>query len=300
MKPGFWPYCFLLAGWLLLTGTFAFAQDTFVIEGDTLTLDDDVWEEIVLTGGEGEGIYWMKELSRKEIPVYYRFYPKGEVEYMQFGIAKGKDFTFHGPGRFFYPDGEIQGKIFFKNGILEGVLTEYFENGQLALLANYKNEREDGIFKTFYENGQLWEDNFYKEGELEGVQRSYFSNGKPESEVEFREGEPIGLAQTWYKNGHKESEVTYEAGEPHGTETIWYPSGQLWTVREYQYGLLAEVTTLNDPDGAPLDVGTFSDGYGTLNVYDEAGKLVEQSIYRRGEEVRRIIYDEEESEEKQP
>ena len=205
MKPECWRYVFLLVllGWMMGTQT-VIAQDTFVIEGDTLSLNDNDWDEIVLTGGEGEGIYWMKELSRKEVPVYYRFYPDGEVEYMQFGLAKGKEFTFHGPGRFFYPDGEIQGKLFFQNGILEGVLTEYYENGQLALLANYKNENEEGIYKTFHPNGQLWQDNFFKEGELEGIQRSFYSNGQPETELEFNTGNPTGLEvvfeQQWFSS----------------------------------------------------------------------------------------------------
>jgi antitoxin component YwqK of YwqJK toxin-antitoxin module len=278
----------------LFSPFFLSAQESFVIEGDTLTITDDDWDRIILTGGEGEGIYWMKDLSRKEIPVFYRFYPNQEVEYMQFGILKGKDFTFHGPGRFFYPDGEIQGKIFFRNGLLESVLTEYYENGQLALLTNYENDLEEGLYKTFYENGQLWQDNFYEAGELEGMQKSYYPNGKLESQIEYEAGEPTGLAKTYYDNGNVRSELTYEEGLPHGTETIYYADGELWSEREYVYGQLMTVSILRDPLGDSLDIGTFANGYGTLNVYDDRGKLIEQSIYRRGDEVRRIIFKEEE------
>ena len=279
---------------LICSGTFLPAQDTFIIEGDTVSLSDDDWYNIILTGGEGEGIYWMKELSRKDLPVYYRFYPNGgEVEYMQFGYVKEKDFTFHGPGRFFYPDGEIQGKIFFEHGALEGVLTEYYENGQLALLSNYKEDLEEGLYKTFHENGQLWQDNFYKEGELHGVQESYFDSGKLESKIEFLEGDPTGRAWTYYENGKIQSEITYEEGLPHGKETIYYPNGALWSERKYEYGQLMSVLKLQNPKGEELSIGTFRNGYGTLNVYNEEGKLVEQSVYRRGDEVRRIIIKEE-------
>lgn len=281
--------------WAVVT-TQTHGQDTFVMEGDTVTLDDDDWYEIILTGGEGEGIYWMKDLSRKELPIYYRFYPQGEIEYMQFGYVRDKDFTFHGPGRFFYPDGEMQGKIFFEEGSLEGVLTEYYEDGQLALLCNFKEDQEEGLYKTFYENGQLWEDNIYLEGELEGPQKTYFPNGNPETEIEFLAGEPTGLAKTFYENGKVQSEITYEEGLPHGTETIYFPNGKVWSEREYVYGQLMTVSKLQNLQGDSLAIGTFANGYGTLNVYDEAGDLVEQSVYRRGDEVRRIVLKEEEEE----
>ena len=53
------------------------------------------------------------------------------------------------------PEGNnvFEGKISFKNGIIDGVVELYYPNGKLAKIGTFKNGKTNGIQKDFYENG---------------------------------------------------------------------------------------------------------------------------------------------------
>jgi antitoxin component YwqK of YwqJK toxin-antitoxin module len=71
------------------------------------------------------------------------FEPKGE-----------KSFT--GTYFIYWNDGNEQQKeaINYKNGVLDGLYTKWYENGQKSLEANFKNGKLNGLETIWYENGQ--------------------------------------------------------------------------------------------------------------------------------------------------
>jgi len=56
----------------------------------------------------------------------------------------------------YWNDGDEQKKeaINYKNGVLDGLYTKWYENGQKSLEANFKNGKLDGLETIWYENGQ--------------------------------------------------------------------------------------------------------------------------------------------------
>ena len=48
----------------------------------------------------------------------------------------------------------------------DGVITEYYENGQKRSEVTYKDGKEDGKWTEWYENGQKWYEATLKDGEL--------------------------------------------------------------------------------------------------------------------------------------
>ena len=65
------------------------------------------------------------------------------------------------------PEGNnvFEGKISFKNGIIDGVVELYYPNGKLQLEIPYKNGQVDGLVKRYDENGQVVEQATFKNGQ---------------------------------------------------------------------------------------------------------------------------------------
>ena len=71
-----------------------------------------------------------------------------------FETKQGKPFT--GKYIVYWNDRDEQKKeeINYKNGVLDGSYTAWYENGQKSLEANFNNGKLDGLETIWYENGQ--------------------------------------------------------------------------------------------------------------------------------------------------
>jgi antitoxin component YwqK of YwqJK toxin-antitoxin module len=76
----------------------------------------------------------------------------------------------------------------------------------------YKDGELDGLHTQWYENGQMREEETYKDGELDGLSTTWYENGQKKSERTYKDGKVDGLLTYWYENGQKESEWTYKDG----------------------------------------------------------------------------------------
>ncbi len=106
-----------------------------------------------------------------------------------------------------------------------GVLREWYEEGQLFTEYQFKNERRHGIQKKWYKNGQLMQLYNYKNGKLNGLQQKWYNSGKLKAE--------------WY----------YLNDQLHGYSKEWYPNGQQKFVKKYDYGVLLEIVESYDENG---------------------------------------------------
>ena len=57
--------------------------------------------------------------------------------------------------KIFYPNGNIEQEINFKNKKLHGTITKYYENTQISFIMNYIDDIQQGYMLSFYENGDL-------------------------------------------------------------------------------------------------------------------------------------------------
>ena len=65
-----------------------------------------------------------------------------------------------------YENGQnrVEGK--YKDGLLDGIWTEWYENGQIEAEENYKDGKQDGKWTVWYMNGQKYREINYKDGVL--------------------------------------------------------------------------------------------------------------------------------------
>lgn len=92
----------------------------------------------------------------------------------------------------YYPDGKINRKQNYKNGILDGEYDFYYRNAQISLQRNYKNGLEDGYDIGYCENGKKSYESKFKNGFIEGISRAWDCNtGKLKSRQKYHHGRLI-------------------------------------------------------------------------------------------------------------
>ena len=88
-------------------------------------------------------------------------------------------------------DSILEGKIPFKNGVIEGSSKLYYPSGKLASVATFKNGKVEGVQKDYYENGKIMSEESYKNNQLDGIVKRYDESGKITSEEFYKNGNRI-------------------------------------------------------------------------------------------------------------
>lgn len=91
------------------------------------------------------------------------YYENGQLAYIV-------PYTRSGEAIWYYPNGQVQSKLTFKNHQRHGVCEWYYESGQLKEINNYEYGNPLGPFIRFYENGQLEYYIFFNEERSETAQ----------------------------------------------------------------------------------------------------------------------------------
>ncbi len=98
--------------------------------------------------------------------------------------------------------------------------------------------------------------------------------------------ERSGTWKTFYENGKVESIANFARDTLNGDFKYLYDNGQLWTEEVYKHGNLMEVICNYNNKGKRNDPGTLKNGNGTVNIFDENGKLTETHYFANGQETK--------------
>lgn len=162
-------------------------------------------------------------------------------------------------------------KIFYKNGKVK------FE------IKNQVIENDSGAWLIYYDSlGQVKEEGVVKRGKYFGAVRWYFPDGKIRVKGAYKNIIPYGNWLEYYSNGNLLASYQYKNGLKEGEEVYYHSSRKIWTKRTYEKGKLHNVQLVKDKNGVTLNVGTFKNGNGILNVYNEDGELIKKVSYLNG------------------
>jgi len=132
---------------------------------------------------------------------------------------------------------DIRGNIIEQSGIIpDGVVKEYFENGQKNLEFNYVDNRPHGPAKGYYENGILYMIMNYKDGKLDGESKKYYENGKLFQEVNYKDSETHGIDRRYYEDGNLMAEFEFKSGKMNGPSKTYNKNGLLELEMNYKDG----------------------------------------------------------------
>ena len=141
----------------------------------------------------------------------------------------------------FYPDGAVESRKQYVNGIITGPSIGYFPDGKVQRTTHYVDGQPAGESVEYYPDGKVAskrthsghyvmrsEQRFSRSGVLlvqkqwnaggreEGALRSWYADGKPRQLIEYADGERQGWTRHWRADGSLESECRYVADEPQG------------------------------------------------------------------------------------
>ena len=109
-------------------------------------------------------------------------------------------------------DSVLEGKIPFKNGVIEGSSKLYYPSGKLASVATFKNGKVEGVQKDYYENGKLKVELPFKNGVVDGIAKVYYPTGKLMSEESYKNDQLDGIVKRYDENGKLIEQETYKNG----------------------------------------------------------------------------------------
>ncbi len=138
-----------------------------------------------------------------------------------------KDGKLDGKVTQWHDTGEKASIVHYSNGIKEGKEIQFYPTGGKKMELQYINDEVDGMILEWHENGQKLSEGIYKNGKAEGKHQWWFRLGKLDQAVDFKNGLPDGKIERWYRNGKKKLETQYQAGLKQGVNKEWYDNGQL-------------------------------------------------------------------------
>ena len=115
---------------------------------------------------------------------------------------RGADTPFTGKYFILDKNGKRELEVNLKDGMQDGLTTDWHLNGQKKSEGNWKNGQQEGLATWWYENGQKEEVQNWKNGKAEGLVTSWHENGQKANEGIFKDGEVVeGSEKFWNKKG---------------------------------------------------------------------------------------------------
>ncbi len=149
----------------------------------------------------------------------------------------------------YYMDGTLLLRGRIKNGLLQGITTQYhagkkhielnYKNGQphgllrrfdlksekLVFTVNYVNGKREGKAKFFYPNNKVHRLTQYKNGQPTGKITTFFSDGQTQSEWEPLDGRRLSSVRFFHENGELQQICFFKYHYLHGPVKMFYKNG---------------------------------------------------------------------------
>lgn len=159
-----------------------------------------------------------------------------------------------------------------------------------------KKEGQDSVvYMEFYKMNKHWDVYRYvmrdKKPQLSGWQKEFNEKGELIAERYCLEGDrrcKLYRTFSYYPDGTLMSDAAYYGNKREGNHYYYYTNGQLRESLEFQKNKLQNVLAYYDQDGNPLDVGTFCDGNGLVNIYSMNGIIIQIKSFSKGK-VKRVL-----------
>jgi len=211
-----------------------------IVTGEGNMLDDGNkdghWKEFFTDGSlKAEGNYD----DGKQVGEWKFFHLNGKTEQAGKYNKQGKP---DGKWKWYYEDGKLLREENYRNGLQDGLLSEYDEDGKLLQEGEFVNGEEDGPW--FYLTGDDYVKGTFRDGLRTGMWYTYSlqKNGdKMDSLVMFKGNFIDDLADgrhTWFwDNGKVHDEGLYVMGKKEGDWIINNSDGSLFLVITYKDGV---------------------------------------------------------------
>lgn len=109
--------------------------------------------------------------------------------------------------------------------IKNGLISEYYGNGNKKFDHNYMNNKKHGLFTNYYIDGTKESECTYFNNKINGSYISYYKNGNIRENYSYKNNKMNGLCLEYYKNGNLSESYNYKNDLEHGTCIDYYDNG---------------------------------------------------------------------------
>jgi antitoxin component YwqK of YwqJK toxin-antitoxin module len=126
-----------------------------------------------------------------------------------------------------WPDGSKQEERHYEDGVLEGKVSSWYENGQMMGEEEYHLGTPHGAWRTWHPDGTHASEEHYANGVLDGALEHWHANGKPAAKATYDKGTPLGVMTFWHPNGELAERGEFLDGKRVGRWTRWDERGRV-------------------------------------------------------------------------
>jgi len=130
---------------------------------------------------------------------------------------------------------EIDGVYYKGNTPFTGSFTSSFDNGKPRIDMNLVNGLKEGVVKVYFENGELNEIRAYKKNEMDGTWLTFNESKVKVAEAHYLNGKKDGKWHIWDDNGILIYELEYTAGKKTGVWKNYDKNGKIISERNYSF-----------------------------------------------------------------
>lgn len=125
------------------------------------------------------GVEHLLEVNKSYTKIYLHYFYSYERAFIEDFIKDKQYLLFPNGYSGYFKEYEYNGRLlkefYHTNGIIDGVYTEYYDNGKI--ICNYTNNKKNGEFKKYYPNEKIHIITHYKNDLLDGTYMVYNKNG---------------------------------------------------------------------------------------------------------------------------
>ncbi len=190
-----------------------------------------------------------------------RWYDDGTL-YSEIALTSG---AFHGPAKYFAPDGTLLMSSRFASGKLDGPHV-MGTHRTIGFDEKYSNGVLTGKREIWQSTVMIADENYDRRGKLDGAYKLWRSKKVTRAEGQFAHGKRIG-AWVWHdRDGNKEKVGSYVDGKKDGVWTEYVENKVTFTAR-YTAGKPTGEIVYFDRSGNELGKFTMNDGTGTWQTF---------------------------------
>ena len=187
----------LLIGCISLSTSISSAQ----AEKDTLWFDAN-WN----ASTKSQASYFRPKPMKKGNGFLWKDFYLSGAKQMEAVSLKENEEVFDGIVTWYYENGNVMQTVKYQNNMLIGERKNYHESGPLKSQYSYENGNIEGDWVGYHENSKLSEIGIYKSGTRNGEWKEYHKNGKLKGEGSYNDGKKIGVWKMYYYDGKSENE----------------------------------------------------------------------------------------------
>lgn len=167
----------------------------------------------------------------------------------------------------------------YKNGVLDGISTHWYPNGNVLSRCNYVNGKQEGLEQEWYMSGAERSRYTYKNGHRDGISERFYESGTIQirwkdvegrctEETFFRPDGRVVCCSKWIFVNGKQPCLLSKSG--------FYPNGSVRYTKSYVNGKLDDKVVYNYSTGKLKATQTFKEGISVTPYtrWDEAGNVV--------------------------